>query len=170
MEVPLFLDTLEQSGFSRWFRETQSFFGYYFVLTFHTIGLSLIVGPNTAIDLRLLGIAREIPIPPLKRLFGLMWFGLLLNVLSGVFLVIAYPVKSLTNPVFYLKLVLVGLAVWVLQKIKRAVFEDPAATDEILMANGRTLAIVSLALWVGVLTTGRLLAYTCNYLLSGVPC
>jgi hypothetical protein len=170
MEVPLFLDTFEQAGFSRWFRETQSFFGYYFVLAFHTIGLSLIVGPNTAIDLRLLGVVREIPIPAMRRWFRLMWFGLTLNVASGVFLVVAYPVKALTNPVFYLKLVLVGLAVWVLQRINHTVFDDESAPEAVMMTKGRTLAIWSLVLWVSVLTTGRLLAYTCNYLLGGVPC
>lgn len=170
MEVPLFLDTFEQAGLSKWFRESQSFFAYYFVLMFHTLGLALVVGPNTAINLRLLGVAREIPIPPLKRLFRLMWFGLALNTISGVFLVWAYPVKSLTNPVFYIKLALVGIAVWVMQRIKTRVFDDPGFDEQAMAARGRTLAVWSLALWVGVLTAGRLLAYTCNYLLFGVPC
>jgi hypothetical protein len=170
MEVPVFLDTLEQSDFSRWFRESQSFFGYYFVLAFHTIGLSLVVGPNTAIDLRLLGVAREIPLPPLKRLFGLMWAGLAVNAASGVFLVLAYPVKAFTNPFFYVKLALVGVAVWVMHLIEKRVFDDASLTEAAMVARGKMLAAWSLVLWVSVLTAGRLLAYTCNYLLSGVPC
>ena len=64
MVVPQFLNTLEQSGLSTWLRESESLFGFYFVLVFHTIGLALVVGPNAAIDLRLLGVAPDIPLPP----------------------------------------------------------------------------------------------------------
>lgn len=170
VELPVFLDAFEQSGFSKWLREAQSFFGYYFVLAFHTLGLALAVGPNAAIDLRLLGVAREIPLPPLKRWFSLIWLGLILNAASGVFLVVAYPVKAVTNPVFYVKLVLIGLAVWIVHRIKTQVFDDANLSEAAVAARGKTLAVWSLVLWVGVLTAGRLLAYTCNYLLSGVPC
>lgn len=170
MEVPVFLDALEQSGISKWLRESPSFFGFYFILLFHTIGLSLVVGPNMAIDLRLLGVAREIPLPPLKRWFSLMWFGLVLNILSGVFLVLAYPAKAVTNPDFYIKLTLIGLAVWTMYLIKTRVFEDASLSEAAMSARGKTLAVWSLVLWTGVIGAGRLLAYTCHYLLYGVPC
>ena len=60
LTVPLFLNTLEQSGLSTWLRESDSVFGFYFILAVHTIGLALVVGPNAAIDLRLLGVAPDI--------------------------------------------------------------------------------------------------------------
>ena len=162
--VPQFLNTLEQSGLSTWLRESESLFGFYFVLVFHTIGLALVVGPNTAIDLRLLGVAPDIPLPPLKTWFNVMWLGLAINFTSGIFLVLAYPSKAFTNPDFYIKLTLVGFAVWILLRMKRQVF------DEGLLARARTLALWSLVLWLGVITSGRLLAYTCSYLVYEVPC
>ena len=42
-------------------RETDSVFGFYFILFLHTVGLALLVGSNTVVDLRLLGMGREIP-------------------------------------------------------------------------------------------------------------
>ncbi len=162
--VPQFLNTLEQSGLSTWLRESESLFGFYFVLVFHTIGLALVVGPNAAIDLRLLGVAPDIPLPPLKSWFHVMWLGLAINFTSGIFLVLAYPSKAFTNPDFYIKLTLVGFAVWILLRMKRQVF------DEGLLARGKTLALWSLVLWLGVITSGRLLAYTCSYLVYEVPC
>jgi hypothetical protein len=168
--VPLFLNTLEQGALSVWLRESPSVFGFYFILVFHTIGLALVVGPNAAIDLRLLGFAQEIPLPSLKSWFNLMWLGLAINAVSGIFLVLAYPSKAFTNPDFYVKLTLVGFAIWNLHRMKRAVFDDPAITDTGRLAKGRMLAIWSLFLWAGVITAGRLLAYTCNYLVYGVPC
>ena len=170
LAVPVLLNVLEQSDLSIWLRESPSVFGFYFILVFHTIGLALVVGPNTAIDLRLLGIAPEIPLPPLKSWFNLMWLGLAINVVSGIFLVLAYPSKAFTNADFYVKLALVGFAVWNLRRMKNSVFDDPTLTDTGMLAKGRTLAIWSLVLWGGVITAGRLLAYTCNYLVYGVPC
>ena len=145
-------------------------FGFYFILLFHTIGLSLVVGPNTIIDLRLLGVARAIPLEPLRRWFGLMWLGLTLNVTTGVLLVLACPVKVFTNPVFYLKLTLVGLAVWTLHRLKERVFDDARVNEAAMSNRAKRLAVSSLVLWAGVLATGRLLAYTCSYLLYGIEC
>ena len=170
MAVPLFLNTLEQSGLSTWLRESPSVFGFYFILVFHTIGLALVVGPNTAIDLRLLGVAPAIPLPPLRSWFKLMWLGLAINVTSGIFLVLAYPSKAFTNPDFYIKLTLIGFAVWTLRKMKRQVFDDSSLSEAGMLARGKMLAVWSLVLWAGVITAGRLLAYTCSYLVYGVPC
>jgi hypothetical protein len=167
---PLFLQTIEASGLSTWLRESESPFAFYFVLLFHTFGLALVVGANTVVDLRLLGIERAIPLAPLKRLFGIMWLGLAINAVTGVLLLVAYPTKSLTNPVFYAKLLLIGLAVWVMTQINSRVFDDfslsnPSSLDEAaMMARGRTLAKWSLFLWIGTITAGRLLAYTYKYL------
>jgi hypothetical protein len=170
LAVPDFLHQMEQSGLSTWLRESPSIFGFYFVLVFHTIGLSLVVGPNIVIDLRLIGYFREIPLPPLKRWFKIMWLGFTINAISGVFLVIAYPVKALTNPVFYLKLTFIGLAIWTMTRIKKQIFDDSSLSAGIVAANARTLAMSSIALWVVAITAGRLLAYTCSYLVYGVPC
>ena len=170
MAVPLFLNTFEQSALSTWLRESPSVFGFYFILLFHTIGLALVVGPNAAIDLRLLGVARNIPLPPLRSWFNLIWLGLAINVTSGIFLVLAYPSKAFTNPDFYIKLTLIGFAVWTLRKMKRQVFDDSSLSEAAILARGKMLAVWSLVLWAGVITAGRLLAYTCSYLVYGVPC
>ncbi len=170
LAVPLFLNTLEQSGLSTWLRESESVFGFYFILLFHTIGLALVVGPNTAMDLRLLGVASDLPLPPLRNWFKLTWLGLVINVTSGIFLVLAYPSKAFTNPDFYIKLTLIGFAVWTLHKIKKQVFDDSSLSETAMLARGKMLAVWSLALWAGVITAGRLLAYTCSYLVYDVPC
>ncbi len=161
---PLLLRTIEESGLSTWLRESESPFGFYFVLLFHTFGLALLVGASAVIDLRLLGIEREIPLAPLKRLFGIMWSGFAINAASGVLLLIAYPTKALTNPVFYTKMTLIGFAVWVMTNLRSRVFNDSTLSEAAMIGRGRTLATWSLVLWVGVITAGRLLAYTYKYL------
>jgi hypothetical protein len=161
---PLFLQTIEDTGFSTWLRESESPFAFYFILLFHTFGLALLVGANVVVDLRLLGVARGIPLAPLQRLFRIMWIGFSINAVTGVLLVIAYPTKSLTNLDFYIKLAVIGFAVWVLQRLKSEVFADATLSEAEMMARGATLAKWSLFLWFGAITAGRLLAYTYKYL------
>jgi hypothetical protein len=166
LEVPAFLETLERSGLSTWIRESESAFAYYFVLVIHNIGLALLVGACGVLGARLFGFVPELPLAPLRRYFRFVWAGFWLNVVSGVFLLIAYPTKALTNPVFYIKLVLIAVGVVVLRRIERqlphqAVQHDATAPLE------RSLALWMLGLWLGVLTAGRALAYTATYILYG---
>ena len=164
MAPPLFMQTIEETGFSTWLRESESPFAFYFILLFHTFGLALLVGANVVVDLRLLGVARAVPLAPLKRLFRIMWIGFAMNAITGVLLVIAYPTKTLTNLDFYIKLTFIGFAVWVMQNLKTRVFEDSSLSEAEMTARGATLAKWSLVLWFGAITAGRLLAYTYKYL------
>jgi hypothetical protein len=161
---PTFLRSIEDSGFSTWLRESESPFAFYFVLLFHTFGLALLVGANAVMDLRILGVAREIPLAPLKRLFRIMWIGFGINAFTGVLLILAYPTKALTNPVFYTKLTLIALAIWIITLLRDRVFGDASLDEIAMMARGATLAKWSLFLWVGAISAGRLLAYTYKYL------
>src|ERR1700688_2159892 len=120
---PLFLQTIEDTGFSTWLRESESPFAFYFILLFHTFGLALLVGANVVVDLRLLGGARAIPLAPLRRVFRIMWISFAMTAVTDVLLVITYQTKSLTNLDFYIKLTVIGFAVWVMQRLKSRVFD-----------------------------------------------
>jgi hypothetical protein len=164
LALPLFLRSIEDSSFSVWMRESDSPFTFYLVLLFHTFGLSLLVGANALVDMRLLGFFQSIPIAPLKRFFRIMWIGFWINATTGALLLISYPTKALTNPVFYTKLVIIGFAIWILMKLEKEVFSSTTAPEADMIARGATLAKWSLALWVGAISAGRLLAYTFKYI------
>jgi hypothetical protein len=166
LDAPAFLETLERSGLSTWIRESESAFAYYFVLVIHNIGLALLVGASGVLGARLLGFVPELPLAPLRRYLRFVWAGFWLNVVSGVFLLIAYPTKALTNPVFYVKLVLIAVGVVALKRIERQLSLDAGARESGL-AIERSLALWILGSWLGVLTAGRALAYTATYLLYG---
>jgi hypothetical protein len=164
-----FLAWLESTTFSIWMRESPSVFAFPVILSFHTIGMGLVAGINGAIALRILGVGPGIPVAEMKRFIPVMWFGFWLNAVSGVALLIAYPTKALTNPDFYLKLGLVALALVIVKSIDRRIFDGGLPAGESPPAEAKTvrmLAIASLACWSGVITSGRLLAYTYTRLLS----
>jgi hypothetical protein len=151
---------IEHTGLSVWIRESDSFLAFWLILSFHAIGMGLLVGASVLIDLRILGLAPDLPMAPLKKLYAFIWAGFWIQVVSGLLLLWAYPTKSLTNPDFYLKLTLIAIGVVVMQKLKNRIFTDPSMSEAVMMAKGRVFAIWSLILWTGVVTAGRMLAYT----------
>ena len=133
------------------------------ILVLHAIGMGFAVGVSAALDLRILGVAARIPLIEMRRFLPVLWAGFWLNAASGVLLLIGYPTKALTNPVFYLKLTLIAVAMVLLVRISRGAFDTEQVTathDRNLSPRLRKLAIASLVCWTGAITAGRLLAYT----------
>jgi len=154
-----FFHYLEQTGFAAWIRESDSIWAYPTILSLHTIGLGIVVGINSAIDLRILGLASRLPLEPLEGLFPLMWVGFWINAASGSLLLIADASTKLANPVFYIKMGFIALAVVDVFVIRKRVFRDPLIDKRPVTFNGKILAAVSLSLWLGAITAGRLMAY-----------
>jgi len=158
-----FLLWIETSAFSVWIRESVSVFAFPSILTAHTIGMGLVAGVNALLDLRILGVASHVPVVEMKRFFPVMWFGFWLNAISGVVLLIGYPTKALTNPLFYAKLAAIAAAMVLVGSIQKRVFpQDPEKTP----AYPTRLAVASLFCWAGAIGAGRFLAYTYSKLTS----
>jgi hypothetical protein len=156
---------LEATGLSVWVRESTSVFAFPAILSAHAIGMGLAAGVNAAIALRLLGVAPGVLPQELKRFAPVMWLGFWLNAVSGLLLLIGYPTKAFTNPVFYLKLSLIGVAMSLYVVMTRRLSGGRLAEGAAARAT-RLLAAASLACWAGAVTTGRLLAYTADRILA----
>ena len=182
-----FLAWLESTGFSTWVREEPSVWAFPAILSMHTVGMGLAAGLNAALALRILGVAPNVPLAEMRRFMPVMWFGFWLNAISGVALLVAYPTKALTNPVFYVKLVLIAIAMVLQGMISRRLFRDPAsasgrgverqpgeaaaAVPPLRLRSGlagrlKTLAVASIVCWAGAITAGRFLAYTYTRLMA----
>ena len=155
-----FLSSLEHSAFGTWVREAPTIWAYATILFLHTVGLGFVVGVNVAIDLRILGVARQMPLAPMRKLFPWMWAGFIVNALSGVALLIADATTKLANPVFIVKMAFIALGVVNMGWSKRRLFDDPVALERFPASpRARRVAIVSLVLWIGATTAGRLMGY-----------
>jgi len=141
-----------------------------FILILHTVGLAFLVGANVAIDTRVLGLARGVPLMSLRRYYIAMWAGFWINAVSGVLLLIAYPTKALTNPLFYAKLVLIGIALYLARVIRGHMMQGTVAAGVRAPQGLRMLAAASLALWGLSIFAGRFLAYTCSRLMVDTSC
>jgi hypothetical protein len=152
------LRAIEQSDFSVWVRESGSIWSYPTIIFFHSAGLAVIVGLSAALDLRVLGVGAGIPVAPLKPLFPIMWAGFWVNALSGLMLTMADAPAMLTSWLFLLKMAVIGLSLVTMVWLKRELFGGPAPGD-VMSRTARTLAALSLVLWTGAITAGRLTAY-----------
>jgi hypothetical protein len=158
---------LEATPLSVWIREYPGLLGFPFILFLHTLGLAMIAGVSIAIDIWLLRNPTLVDGARMKGLMRTMWLGFGINTLSGLALLAAYPAKALTNPVFYGKLLLVGVGVYGVARIKRELFPAGyAAPGAAVTAAARHWATASIVVWLGAIVTGRLLAYTYHVLLA----
>lgn len=161
-------DWLEHTSLSMWMRG-ESMLAFPAILSAHTLGMGFLAGTSAGIDLRLLGVANRVPLSALAKFYPIMWLALAVSFASGTLLLIGYPYKAFTNPLFYVKLALIAVAVYLVVRIRRQVLVYPDPLPDNVLRNGRLLAIVSLGCWAGVIATGRLLAYTYSWLLVGMP-
>lgn len=128
------------------------------MMVLHFVGLSLIIGAVGAINLRIMGFAKELPLGPLHRLLPLAMAGLGINVVTGMLAFIGMPTYYAADIAFWFKLgalMLLGLnaAVFYLtgmfDRVERlAPGEDAALSAKIVAAS-------SLVLWFTVIISGR---------------
>jgi len=156
---------MEQLPVSTWLREADTFFAFPAVLTVHVISLGLVVGTCVAMDLRALGFLPGVPPRSMDRFMSIVWIAFVFVVASGVLLVLTYPIKNLTNPLFYFKLACVAFGLWVMVRIDHRVLMAPQADGTIALGNARALGIASIVVWAAAISSGRFLAYTCTRLM-----
>jgi len=154
-----FLLKLEESGLSKWVRESDSLLAYPGILLLHTIGMGLVVGINAMLDFRILGFARGIRIPSLQRFFPIMWVGFWLNAITGTILLASNARRMTSNPDFWVKLAFISLAVITVMMLKKRVFGSDVNDTLPLPTQTKVLAVTSLLFWLGAIIAGRLLAY-----------
>jgi hypothetical protein len=128
----------------------------------HILGFTLLVGAAALFDLRLLGVARHLPVTQIAR-FVLPWArsALVLIAPSGLLMFTAHATEMATNPAFRLKLLLLIAAGLNAFLFHRGTFRGVANWNVGASAPGaaRRAAMASLLLWTGVVTCGRLIAY-----------
>src|SRR5687768_12812377 len=102
---------VESTSLASWVRESSSLWAYPTILFLHSLGMTIVVGLGITIDLRVLGVAPDMSMAPLQKLFPYLWIGFGINAGSGLLLLIADASTKLANPIFYVKLLCIGLAI-----------------------------------------------------------
>ena len=126
----------------------------------HIIGFVVLVGSILVLDLRLLGLARAIPIAPMAQLLlPMSRFGFLLAISMGFLLFSADASHVVRNPAFQSKLLLIVAALVNVVIAHLGPWRRIALWGTEAPGGAKATALASLLLWLGVVCAGRLIAY-----------
>lgn len=152
------LTALESSAPAEYLRGSE--YAYPLVNAAHILALATLFGSILALDLRLLGLFRRVPVAPLAQMLPrISSAGLALAIPTGIALFSVQPFDYLAHPVFPVKLALIAIGA------ANALLLHQAAGWRELRKGGavpftvRGAAALSLLAWSGAIIAGRLLAF-----------
>jgi cytochrome bd-type quinol oxidase subunit 2 len=126
----------------------------------HILALALVFTLGIVLSLRFAGLG--LSAEPLAQLAARstrrIWMLLLVLLVTGALLITAEPGRTVTNPVFYAKMIMLAAVIVVtllLAYIARRV-EKPTALHI-------AIAVLAVLLWIGIIFAGRLIAYIESY-------
>jgi hypothetical protein len=123
----------------------------------HILCLATLFALALSLSLRIAG--RGLAAEPLASLAGrfvpAIWVCLSLLLLSGALLILAEPFRTITNPVFYLKMALLVVAVALTLWLASVARRQPEKRGTVHVA----AATLSMLIWAGIIVAGRYIAY-----------
>lgn len=154
------LGWVEQSALATAMR--QELWLYPAVEILHIWGFVVLVGSIAMLDLRLLGLSREISVRLLSRHLLPWTLGALLVIVpTGLLMFMAHAGEFISNRAFVLKLMLIFSAGINAAVLHLGPYRTVQQWDSGVAAPAavRLQAALSLLIWMGVISCGRLLAY-----------
>lgn len=151
---------LQDSALSQLLRS--SIWLYPLVNTGHVVGIALLFGAIVPLDLRLIGGFQRTPLEHLANtLVPVAMAGLVLALFTGSLLFATRPLDYVAEPLFGIKLTLLGAAVLNALLLRRSpgwrwLGATPGAPPQ---KEWRLHGLLSMALWLAVIAAGRLIGY-----------
>jgi len=165
MDYIALLKTLEALAVADYVRSAT--WAYPILETFHMFGLGLVFGGMFVFDVRLLGLHRSLSLVTLaNHILPWVWLGFLINMISGILLFVSDAVTFGLNLAFQIKVVLLGVTglsvLWFQRRVYPHLKDWDRNDDDRNVApprSVRTLALVSIVMWMAIITAGRMIAY-----------
>ena len=126
----------------------------------HIFSIGLIIGSIIALDLRILGLFRQIPLNLMAWPLSLVGAtGVLLAVTSGLGLFSVRPLAYVENPAFLAKITLVGLGIVNAITLNLSAAWARARAGEAPTILLRLSAFLSMSFWAGAILAGRWIGF-----------
>lgn len=142
----------------------ESLNAYPILLTSHVVSMCLFAGLIAFWDMRLVGIAlKRVPVSNIpRRLFPWAIAGFLISTITGLLLFYSQPMRFYGNFYFWFKNALMFLAGVNALAFHLSTYHSVAAWEHntVTPFGARLAGALSLALWAGVVVTGRMIAYS----------
>jgi hypothetical protein len=133
------------------------------VQSIHIVAIGIVLTSVFMIDLRVLGLAgRDQSLMETTGRFGPWLSGALCVLLAtGILMVIGEPARELLAFSFWLKMFLVAVGTLIAAIFQRALRKNESHWEEsvVKQRSTKSLAILTLLIWVSIVILGRLIAY-----------
>ena len=133
------------------------------IQTIHILAIAAVFGSVLMVNLRIFQLAGHSRTmnQTVRRFLPWIWWGLLVLLITGIGMVFSDPVRNLTNPVFFAKMICILIAIAVSLWFQHSVQHNAALWE--LSLGGRVFIRVGagcvIALWIAIVFCGRWIAY-----------
>lgn len=131
--------------------------------TVHIVGIVLLVGSTSVLDLRLMGLTlRDKPVSKLAwRFLPWAWVGFVVQVFTGGLLLASEATKMYDNLGFQIKMLLIVVAGLNAMVFHLIAYQSVGKweNDRVAPLSARAAGLISLVLWFGIVAAGRWIAY-----------
>lgn len=126
----------------------------------HIVCVTIVLVPMLMLDLRMMGVmvTRQSISAVADRFIPPVWIALIILFLTGVVLTIGEPNRELLSNAFRLKMILVAIVAVITFFVQRRIKGD-ATFWESRPGLAKLVALISMTLWLAILTAGRMIAY-----------
>ncbi len=133
------------------------------IQTIHILAIAATIGSVLMINLRIFQFAgrSRTMTETVRRYLPWVWWGLLVLLITGIGMTIGEPVRELTNPIFWIKMVMIVIAaaisLWFQGSVRRNVARwELTHSGRVVIRAGSAAVIV---MWCLIMLAGRWIAY-----------
>ena len=133
------------------------------IQTIHILAIGATIGSVLMINLRIFQFAgrSRTMTETVRRYLPWVWWGLLVLLITGIGMTIGEPVRELTNPIFWIKMVMIVIAaaisLWFQGSVRRNVARwELTHSGRVVIRAGSAAVIV---MWCLIMLAGRWIAY-----------
>ncbi len=153
---------LEASPLGHAMRDT-GLWTYSVVNLTHILGVAMLFGSILILDLRLLGLWKQVPLSALSApVVSIAGIGLVVALISGSGLLATKATEYVGNPFLYIKFPAIGLGllnIWLLHRSSAWRAHRVRALEPREESQLRRMGGVSLASWLTAISAGRMIGY-----------
>jgi hypothetical protein len=133
------------------------------IQSIHILAIAAVFGSVLMTNLRIFGLAGRgrTMTQTARRYLPWVWWGLLVLLLTGIGMTLGEPVREITNPVFWIKMILIivaaSVSLWFQDSVRRNVARWELTHDGRVLVRVGAGAVI--ALWCLIMVCGRWIAY-----------
>jgi hypothetical protein len=153
-----FAQGMSESAFSMWILNW--FWAIPIMQTFHILAIAGTLAAVLMLNLRVFGLAGHASLAETaQRYTRVLWWSLVVVVISGVLMLFGDTVRNLLNSVFWIKMVLVVIGITSAIAFARRLIRQTATGVDVASGGIKTTAIFLIILWCVIILCGRWIAY-----------